>query len=334
MRKAGFLVVSFLGLFLASAEPLFALEDMKGGQDHPDIPRIDGSMIVGYAYEQYGEGEFVTEIRDSNLHTEAVEGELTRVVYVGTKALGSLGILRNYQKAFEDLGKVTEKFSCRKNCPGNLGKAFIWAKNRQFANTMENAGYKYGNSAFYIDQSYWYGTVLTDDAEYTISLYSAVRTDRDLYKGGQYESGQALIHLDVVKSAEFKATLGVVEPEEIFEALADTGHIALYGIYFDFDSATLKRESASALESITTAMNSNPSLNIYVVGHTDNQGTLAYNLDLSKRRAVSVVEALTGEHGITAERLRAGGVGPMAPLASNSTEEGQARNRRVELVAN
>lgn len=334
MYKVGFLVFSILGLILTPAESLFALEDMKGAQDHPEIPRIDGSMIVGYAYESYGEGEFITEIKGRKLVTESAEGELTRVVYVGTKTIGSLGILRNYQRAFEDLGKVTEKFSCRKDCPSNLGKAFVWAKNKQFTSTMENAGYKYGNSAFYIDQSYWHGTVLTEDAEYTISLYSAVRTDRDLYTGGQYESGQALIHLDVVKSDEFEATLVVVEPEEISEALAETGHIALYGIYFDYDSATLEPESTLALETITTAMNSDPSLNIYVVGHTDNQGALDYNIDLSKRRAVSVVKALTGEHGISADRLTAGGVGPMAPLASNSTEEGQALNRRVELVEN
>ena len=70
-----------------------------------------------------------------------------------------------------------------------------------------------------------------------------MRTGRDIYKGGQYETGQALIHLDVVKSDEFEATLVVVEPEEISKALAETGYIALYGIYFDFDSATLKPES-------------------------------------------------------------------------------------------
>ena len=75
-------------------------------------------------------------------------------------------------------------------------------------------------------------------------------------------------------------------------------------------------------------------LNIYVVGHTDNQGALDYNLDLLKRRAVSVVETLTGEYGLAADLLKAGGVGPMAPLATNSTEAGQALNRRVELVVN
>jgi len=72
---------------------------------------------------------------------------------------------------------------------------------------------------------------------------------------------------------------------------------------------------------------------LYVVGHTDNTGTYEYNLDLSRRRAAAVVEALTRGHGVAAARLKAVGVGPVAPVASNATEEGRAKNRRVELVA-
>ncbi len=300
MFRIGFLVLSILGLTLVPARALFALEDMAGAQDHPEIPRIDGAVIVGYSQESYGEGEFISAIKNKKVVTDSAEGELTRIVYVGPAALGSLAILRNYQKAFEDLGEVTEIFSCRKDCPSNLGKAFVWAEAKQFNSTMDNPGYKYGNPAFYVDQSYWYATVSTKDAQYTVSLYSAVRTDRDLYTGDQYVAGQALIHLDVVKSQEFEANLVVVEPEAITKALAETGHIALYGIYFDFDSAAIKPGSTPALGAITTAMNNDPALNIYVVGHTDNKGALDYNLDLTQRRAESVVEALTDKHGIAA----------------------------------
>ncbi len=334
MLKISSIVLWVLGLTLVPASALYAQKDMTGARDHPEVPRIDGSFIVGYSQESYGEGEFLSAIEGRNVITDSAEGELTRIVYVGPKAVGSLAILRNYQQAFEDLGEVTEKFSCRKDCPSNLGQAFVWADAKQFNSTMDNPGYKYGNPAFYVDQSYWYATVLTNDAQYTVSLYSAVRTDRDLYTGDQYAAGQALIHLDVVKSQDFEATLVVVEPETITKALTDTGHIALYGIYFDFDSAAIKPESAPALDAITAAMNNDPSINIYVVGHTDNEGALDYNLELSRRRAESVVEALTGKHGIAAKRLTAGGVGPMAPVASNSTKAGQALNRRVELVGN
>jgi outer membrane protein OmpA-like peptidoglycan-associated protein len=69
-----------------------------------------------------------------------------------------------------------------------------------------------------------------------------------------------------------------------------------------------------------------------VVGHTDNQGTLAYNLDLSKRRAAAVVKALVRQHGIAAGRLEGHGVGFLAPVAPNDSEPNRAKNRRVELV--
>jgi outer membrane protein OmpA-like peptidoglycan-associated protein len=79
-------------------------------------------------------------------------------------------------------------------------------------------------------------------------------------------------------------------------------------------------------------MKGNPSLRIHVVGHTDNQGKPDYNLDLSRRRAASVVKELTGKYGIAADRLDSFGCGLFSPLASNATEDGRAKNRRVELV--
>jgi OOP family OmpA-OmpF porin len=75
-----------------------------------------------------------------------------------------------------------------------------------------------------------------------------------------------------------------------------------------------------------------PSLKLYVVVHTDNVGTLASNMDLSKRRGDAVVKVLTTKYNIAAARLSAQGDGPTAPVASNGSEEGRAKNRRVELV--
>jgi OOP family OmpA-OmpF porin len=76
----------------------------------------------------------------------------------------------------------------------------------------------------------------------------------------------------------------------------------------------------------------NPGMKVYVVGHTDNVGTLASNLDLSKRRAASVVQSLTTQYGVSAAQLQSFGDGPHAPVASNHSEDGRALNRRVELV--
>lgn len=111
-----------------------------------------------------------------------------------------------------------------------------------------------------------------------------------------------------------------------------TGHVAVYGIYFDSGKALIKPESAQAIGEIAKLLKAQPALKLFVVGHTDNEGTVEGNLALSQQRADAVLKALAGEHGIAAARLRAHGCGQFAPVASNDTAPGRARNRRVELV--
>lgn len=115
--------------------------------------------------------------------------------------------------------------------------------------------------------------------------------------------------------------------------LKTTGHATVYGIYFDTGSAVVKPESEPALQEIAKLLASDPSLKIWVVGHTDSVGGLESNLKLSRERAEAVRAALVGKHGVADGRLLAQGVGPLAPVATNTTDEGKARNRRVELVA-
>jgi len=114
--------------------------------------------------------------------------------------------------------------------------------------------------------------------------------------------------------------------------LKSSGHVALYGIYFDTGSAVLKPESEAALGEITRLLQGDAALKLHVVGHTDNVGTLESNLKLSQARAEAVVQALVTKHGIAAARLKSGGVGSLCPVAANDAEEGRAKNRRVELV--
>ena len=83
---------------------------------------------------------------------------------------------------------------------------------------------------------------------------------------------------------------------------------------------------------IAKLLKANQALKLYVVGHTDITADLATNVKLSQARAQSVVNALVSQHGLAAARLIPYGAGPYAPVASNRTEEGRAKNRRVELV--
>lgn len=122
------------------------------------------------------------------------------------------------------------------------------------------------------------------------------------------------------------------DPDALAGDIKASGRAKVYGIYFDLDSHEIKPESDPTLQTIADMLNANESLKIYVVGHTDMTGQLDYNMELSLRRAESVVNALINTHGIAADRLQARGVGPLSPVSTNSTEEGRKLNRRVELV--
>lgn len=116
------------------------------------------------------------------------------------------------------------------------------------------------------------------------------------------------------------------------QALAREGRFDTYGIYFDFGSAALRPESDQALQAIADALKKNPAWTLRLVGHTDGVGTDAVNLDLSRRRAAAARDALVARYGIAAARLSSDGVGARQPKAPNSTLDGRALNRRVELV--
>ena len=125
----------------------------------------------------------------------------------------------------------------------------------------------------------------------------------------------------------------VVASAELFQSgLKASGHVEVPGIYFDTGKSELKPESDAAVAEIAKLLKADPALKVYVVGHTDNVASLDLNTKLSQARAEAVVQALIAKHGIAAARLIGRGVGPLTPTASNDSEEGRARNRRVELV--
>jgi outer membrane protein OmpA-like peptidoglycan-associated protein len=115
------------------------------------------------------------------------------------------------------------------------------------------------------------------------------------------------------------------------QALAAKKPVEVYGIYFDFDSATIKPESEEVLQQIAGILRKNPDWKLNVSGHTDNIGDNSFNLGLSQRRAAAVKDALVTRYKIAPDRLATSGYGASQPIESNKTLEGRARNRRVEL---
>jgi OmpA-OmpF porin, OOP family len=125
----------------------------------------------------------------------------------------------------------------------------------------------------------------------------------------------------------------VASSAELFQTgLKTTGHVEVPGIYFDTGKSDLKAESDAAVAEVAKLLKNDPALKLYVVGHTDNVASLDLNMKLSQARAEAVAQALVTKHGIAANRLLGRGAGPLAPVAANDTEDGRAKNRRVELV--
>lgn len=158
-----------------------------------------------------------------------------------------------------------------------------------------------------------------------------------LAKGG----AETWVEVDTAWGRGYQLTIvekGAMAQEVVADAAAmaadlkSTGHIALYGIYFDTNKAEVKPESRPALVEIAKLLKADPALKLKVVGHTDMSGGFEANMKLSQARGEAVVQALVAQHGIAAARLKGHGVGPLCPVASNDTEEGRAKNRRVELV--
>lgn len=117
----------------------------------------------------------------------------------------------------------------------------------------------------------------------------------------------------------------------LYDRMMTDGKIVTYGITFDVGKSTIKPESMGEINRIVTLMNENPDLNFSVEGHTDNTGSAASNQKLSEQRSEAIVAKLV-EMGIEESRLTAVGKGQNSPIADNNTDEGRAKNRRVEFV--
>ena len=123
----------------------------------------------------------------------------------------------------------------------------------------------------------------------------------------------------------------MADASSIADELSKSGHIALYGIHFETAKATILPDSETVLAEVAKMLQQNRDVKVSIEGHTDNVGSAAANQTLSEKRAQAVVAWLSS-HGIEGSRLQAKGWGASKPVDDNATEDGRAKNRRVELV--
>jgi outer membrane protein OmpA-like peptidoglycan-associated protein len=245
--------------------------------------------------------------KTANTKPKILSGKVVTEVLTAPGDRSLYEVFRNYKSAVESAGFAVV-FSC---------------KDRECGDGMED---------FYLPSD-----IVRRITDISKSQYLTARRERDGRVDHIYVFVRALeagidIKVGTVEGKAMESGLVSIRASQILSDIASTGRAAIYGILFDTDQARIKPESQPILDEIAKALNQNRRMNLLIVGHTDNVGTADYNVDLSRRRAEAVRAALEESHGIESKRLAAYGVGLLSPIASNKSEEGRARNRRVELV--
>lgn len=281
------------------------------------MSRYPGSDIIRYEEEEYttyklpksapykaSGRQYLAE------DTQSIDGKLTRLVYKTSQDNSNRQVFENYKNALQQPG-----FTLIKSCIG----AECGASAKTYSRFLRQSGTSFHDKA---------------EAHFLIARYEndGKAPVYVVVLNGRTNSKHNHILVDVIESKGLELGKVVTNADALLDSLTTTGKAQIYDIYFDTGKAEIKPESASALSAIAEVLNQRSDLKVYVVGHTDDTGSLSTNTRLSDDRAKAIVASLTRDHGIRAERLYAAGAGPFSPVSTNESDEGRAKNRRVELV--
>ncbi|MCF6262956.1 MAG: OmpA family protein [Xanthomonadales bacterium] len=307
---------------------LLAKEDAKGSRDHPLISRYPDFYIKQYAQAEFDEAKLIVAKFDEKAkqaETITVTGRVTNIRYAARQKDAKVSVLqlyRNYENALKKLG-AEFIFTCRnESCfePYRSGTGVLvsnWVNGR-------NNLYKGIFSTIHGDFGILTAS-LSPSANEKAYIMIAVSAD--------HINGYRSIQMSIVEAESLDIEkIAIGSPDDLHKAITAQGKVVLEGVYFEHNKASIKAESADTLEIIAAYLEANPNSRFYVVGHTDSSGSYEYNLKLSSNRAQAVLDKLIQSHNISPTKLKAVGVGSVSPAASNVDEDGQASNRRVELV--
>lgn len=291
-----------VGLFTLFPISASAQNDSDGCKDHPLFTRMPNHYIARCEESQFEARKFpVGPLQaDDTAKLQEVEGAWFLIAYrpnEGSKPASALQVQRNFQNAAKAAGGTIE------------GSYPDWCKFRL------DESFKLGNACTKL------GTTLkfVKDGKETWVFVNATS-----FGLTGYDEGYALLIL------EREAMQQDIVANELLDRINKDGLVSLY-LNFDTGSATLQPTSNTQLDQIAAMLKGAPALNVEIGGHTDNVGNAAANQKLSEARAAAVAAALT-TRGIPGGRITAVGYGQTVPIADNRTEDGRAKNRRVELV--
>lgn len=332
--KRALLLTLFLLLIQVTANAWAA--DLPSSKDPPLLKRFRGSEIVAYEAKRFDTYKLQTStFKRYNLETKQrefaveplkLEGSHTQIWYEAEGETSSTELLRNYQNELTAQGFTILYDSTKDPSAINWTNFLAPFADEKIKTNRSNyvfyaanpAGVRVASAKLERPQGDVYVCLVAVEWASNEPIYKA--------KHGAY------VAVDFIELKPMVQDMVLVSAGEMSKAFASTGRVALYGIFFDFNKADIKPESRPAVEEIAKLLKQEPDLKLHVVGHTDNAGGFDFNMGLSKRRAEAVVGALIREYGIAANRLTPNGVAYLAPVAANATEEGRAKNRRVELV--
>ncbi len=325
-----------------SPETLAALaRDQPGATDNPLTGRYKGAALVLQTHKAFDEltlpsAAAVGEEYDATRHfarTVTAQGEVTRSVYVTAPGRSTLEVVKNYRDALTAKG-FAPVFECAAAAcgPSFRKQKYAWDnKSTQVEGVgLDHARQGLVQAVFDAGKDVRYALLKKGDTY--VALFGALNAG-----GGFGETSAALndrvsVLVEVVEPKAMDQNIVVLNSSAIGQSMATDGAVNIYGLYFDTDKATLLPSSTPQLAEIAQYLKANPAVQVFVVGHTDMQGGFDHNVTLAEARARAIAAALTQGYGIAATRLAAKGVGPLAPAASNQSESGRAKNRRVQLV--
>jgi OmpA-OmpF porin, OOP family len=312
------------GVAISIAACLFAsfaaAKDIAGAKDHPLVGRYAGAQITQYKTADFDEQRLLNAPVDLKSDGEKftdgnsikARGRVSRIWYDAPKDRSSLEIMSNYEESLKSKGFETIFACANETC--FKGEPSLYRFN--FVGGDNQINYRYADGVRYL---------LAKAPRQTDDVYAAVIV-------GDSKSGPLVRVIAVELKPIQSGQIAFVDAGAMAQAIAANGHVALYGVQFDFDKADIKPESRPTLDEIGKFLTANPDVSVVVAGHTDAKGQFDYNVDLSRRRAAAVVAELVQRHGVAPQRLTPFGAGMASPIASNEDEAGRTKNRRVELV--
>lgn len=289
--------------------PVFS-QDIEGSQDHPIAGRYDGSEIVAYEAVEFDEQDFLTESGWNEHSTTTLEGEITRIAYRMPDGATTLQVLRGFEERLSDAG-----FEVLFTCVGIRGDEGCGPQIEPKGAWIPLSGFNFTRDTTRV----LFASRNTETQEVNIQITV-----------GETHNGPVFGSIVISEQAQFENR--VIDAEGVSSELTAQGKMAFYDILFETGSADLKSSSDATLRVISEVISESEGLNVIVVGHTDNQGALDFNIELSRARAEAVRNRLVSAFAVPEDRISAAGVAFLAPVSTNTTAEGRTLNRRVEIV--